>query len=116
MPLQDRFHPPLSTRRRWTSFHGSWATFIAASLNHLLPAGFFAEPLCAFVVEIDVGAFDEQDDSAEAASGWSPPAPALTVPMAAATDTVEVRVFHQEGGPSLAGCIELVSPSNKDRP
>ena len=44
-----------------------------------------------------------------------PPAPALTVPIAAAMDLVEVRLYSQEEGPSLVGCIELVSPSNKDR-
>src|SRR5262249_21944730 len=47
--------------------------------------------------------------------GWTPSAPVLTVPIAATTDTVEVRIYKDEGGLALAGCIELVSPSNKDR-
>ena len=29
---------------------------------------------------------------------------------------MEVLVFDREGGPTLAGAIELVSPANKDRP
>jgi hypothetical protein len=32
------------------------------------------------------------------------------------TDTVEVLIFNSEGGPTLAGAVELVSPANKDRP
>ena len=32
------------------------------------------------------------------------------------TDVVEVRIIRGEGGPVLAGAIEFVSPSNKDRP
>jgi len=31
-------------------------------------------------------------------------------------DVVEVQVFDCEGGPTLAGAIEQVSPGNKDRP
>jgi hypothetical protein len=115
MPLRDHFHPPLSTRRNWKPFHGAWATFISSYLNRLLPPGYFAEPFCTFAIEIDVSVWDEQAGS-PAVAGWSLPAPALTLPIAAATDSVEVRVFQQQGGPQLAGCIELVSPSNKDRP
>jgi hypothetical protein len=114
MPLRDHFHRPLVPRRHWTSFHGAWATFISGQLNRLLPPDFFAEPLCHFVVEIDVAAFDEKGLGSETA-GWTPSAPTLTVPIAAATETVEVRIYREEGGSALAGCIELVSPSNKDR-
>jgi len=45
-----------------------------------------------------------------------PSAPALTVPLGVITDVVEVQVFGGVDGPVLAGAIELVSPSNKDRP
>lgn len=115
MPLRDHFHPPLRPRRQWTSFHGSWATCISFQLNRILPPEYYAEPLCKFVVEIDVATFDE-DGKGSAPGNWAPPAPALTVPIAAATDSVEVRVYSQQEGATLAGCIELVSPSNKDRP
>jgi hypothetical protein len=33
MPLRDHFHPPLSTRRYWHSFHQAWATYLASDLN-----------------------------------------------------------------------------------
>lgn len=114
MPLLDHFHLPLSGRRHWHSFHNSWATYLAADLNRQLPAGYFAEANVQFGIEIDVAAYEEPG-TAPATGGWSPPAPTATVPFALVTDVVEVQVYAQEGGPRLAGAIELVSPRNKDR-
>jgi hypothetical protein len=114
MPLLDHFRPPLSGRRHWHSFHNSWATYLAADLNRQLPAGYFAEPNVQFGIEIDVAAYDETGGTAT--GGWTPPAPTATIPYAVTTDQVEVLVFHQEGGPRLAGAVEFVSPGNKDRP
>lgn len=60
MPLLDHFHPPLSDRRKWHSFHHAWATVIAFELNHQLPPGYFADPTVQFgklmtdVVEIAI--------------------------------------------------------------
>jgi hypothetical protein len=105
MPLQDHFRSPLALRRQWHGFYSGWATVIASDLNRRLPEGYFAEPNVQFGIEIDVAAF-------EAAT----PAPTLTIPLPFITDVVEVQVFSGEGGPTLAGAIELVSPSNKDRP
>lgn len=120
MPLQDHFHPPLKGRRSWTSFHSAWATYLAADFNHRLPAGYFAEPLVQFASEIDVASWEEPNGlpSAEPLSigTWQPSAPQLTVPLVPVTDVVEVRIVRQEGEFVLAGAIELVSPSNKDRP
>lgn len=124
MPLRDHFRPPLSTRRHWHSFHSAWATFLASSLNERLPAGYFAEPNVQFGIEIDVAAFEEPEapdvsgnggeDEAHAAF-WVPPQPTLTVPFTPASETVEVLIYNQEGGPKLSGALELVSPANKDR-
>jgi hypothetical protein len=38
------------------------------------------------------------------------------MPITLLTDVVEVLVFSGQAGPTLVGAIELVSPSNKDRP
>jgi hypothetical protein len=113
MPLLDHFRPPLSTRRHWHAFHNSWATYLAAALNRQLPEGYFAEANVQFGIEIDVAAFEEPGSGS--VNHWTPPAPTATVAFAAATDQVEVLIFQQEGGPRLAGAIELVSPANKDR-
>lgn len=115
MPLLDHFHPPLSVSRHWQGFHNAWATYIAAHLNERLPPGYFAEPNVQFGIEIDVAAFQDNGHASEAAS-WTPSAPVQTLPLAATTDIVEVAVYHQQGGPTLAAAIELVSPANKDRP
>jgi hypothetical protein len=42
-------------------------------------------------------------------------APAWVIPATFA-DSFEVHVINTEGGPRLVAAIELVSPSNKDRP
>ena len=117
MALQDHFRPPLSLRRHWHAFHNAWSTYIASQLNQQLPEGYFAEANVQFGIEIDVAAFEE-GASERPASGttWTAPAPTLTVPVSLVSDIVEVLVFDREGGPTLAGAIELVSPANKDRP
>lgn len=119
MPLRDHFHAPLSDVRSWTSLHGAWATFLAARINQSLPAGFFAEPLADFGIEIDVAALDIRRNGSHAAGespDW-PTAPTMTVRrLSTVTDEVGVRIYA--GGPRrlLVGAIELVSPANKDRP
>jgi hypothetical protein len=117
MPLQDHFHPPLSTRRHWHAFHNSWATYLSSDLNRQLPEGYFAEANVQFGIEIDVAAFEETDHApSDTAPGeWSPPGPTCSVAFTAATDVVEVQIYSREEGPTLAGAIELVSPANKDR-
>jgi hypothetical protein len=123
MPLQDHFRPPLGLRRRWHSFHDGWAYNIAADLNRRLPEGYFAEPNVQFGIEIDVAALEAAEFEPDLAwlaglvpAVWTAPAPTFTIPLAIITDVVEVQVFSREGGPTLAGAIEVVSPSNKDRP
>lgn len=117
MPLLDHFCPPLSARRHWHSFHNAWAANLSANLNELLPEPFFAEANVQFGIEIDIAAFEDCESSvARPTANWTPPAPTVTVPMTALTDIVEVQVFESTAGPLLCAAIELVSPSNKDRP
>lgn len=127
MPLRDHFHPPLSLRRHWHSFHNAWATNLAESINRQLPRPFFAEPNVQYGIEIDVATWDEGTRSAAARPlestspalaglNWQPPPAMLTVPMTLVEDVVEISVFDCTAGPELVGVIELVSPANKDRP
>jgi Protein of unknown function (DUF4058) len=124
MVLQDHFHPPLSLRRHWHSFHNAWATYIASDLNSKLPEGYFAEPNVQFGVEIDVAAFEQNTTDFEnegiislplSQANWTPPSPSQNLPFLPTQETVEINIFNTEGGPVLAGAIELVSPANKDR-
>jgi hypothetical protein len=116
MPLQDHFHPPLSSRRHWHAFSSSWATYPAADLNRQLPPGYVAEANVQFGIEIEVATFEEAGrEGAGPAAVWTPPAPTVTTPFVVATDVIEVQVYAAEGGPTLAAAVELVSPANKDR-
>ncbi len=121
MVLLDHFRPPLNARRHWHSFHNAWATYIAADLNQSLPEGYFAEPNVQFGIEIDVATFNETTQTVMTKSfgnrrDWSVPAPSHTIPFQPASESVEISIFSNESGPTLAGAIELVSPANKDRP
>ncbi len=128
MPLLDHFHPPLSAERRWESFHSSWATKLADALTERwLPPNYIAEEHVHFgpSVEIDVAPFTREDFSTATEQGgtvatlgprvWSAP-PADGVLPAVFPETFEVRVLSTDTGPKLVAAIELVSPSNKDRP
>lgn len=121
MVLLDHFRPPLNVRRHWHSFHNAWATYIAADLNQSLPEGYFAEPNVQFGIEIDVATFNEATEtviplSVGSRRDWLPPAPNQTIPFQPASESVEISIFSNQAGPTLAGAIELVSPANKDRP
>ena len=120
MPLRDHFHAPLRERRHWTSFHATWATYLADDLTALLPERYLVEPLAQFAIEIDVAAWEEPGgpprEMMRPIEGWAPSPPQLTIPLTIVTDVVEVQIYHNEGGYVLAGAVELVSPSNKDRP
>ena len=72
MVLLDHFHPPLSVRRHWHSFHNAWATYIASALNQQLPQGYFAESNVQYGIEIDVAAFEE---------GIQPETPGAVIPF-----------------------------------
>src|SRR5947207_15033471 len=107
--LHDHFRPPLSLRRHWHALHNAWSTYLASHLNEQLPEGYFAEPNVQFGIEIDVAAWEEHEAVAGAlSSSWAVPPPALTVPIVLITDVVEVLIYNNEGGPTLAGAIELI--------
>jgi Protein of unknown function (DUF4058) len=104
MPLLDHFHPPLHPVRHWEGFHSRWASAIADALNEdLLPPDYFAEPETHAHgrVEIDVATFERPEHQANHHAG--------------AATVVRVQVFRGQGGATLVGAIELVSPANKDR-
>jgi hypothetical protein len=119
MPLLDHFRPPLADRRDWHSFHNNWATALAFDLNQRLPPEYFADANVQYGIEIDVAVMDEPGvtgGSPSPAPAWTPPAMTAVLPFALETDVAEVRVYRQFGGRQFVGAIELVSPSNKDRP
>jgi hypothetical protein len=124
--LLDHFHSPLRDFRHWHSMHHAWATFLADDLNNRLPAGWFAEPNVQFGIEIDMAAFEASPSArrgeigavASSSSMAATPmeAPSMTIDFPIISDRVQVEVFSETAGLVLVGAIELVSPSNKDRP
>jgi hypothetical protein len=127
MPLLDHFRPPLSRSLPWEGFHNTWTTEISRHLNRqVLPPHYLAIPQLHVGgrVEVDVATFDERPSEAEertsgnggvAVAAWAPPRTALAMP-AIFPDELEVHVFATEGGLTLVGAVEMVSPANKDRP
>ncbi len=128
MNLKDHFHPPLSIWRPWHGVHHSWCTTLSAELNTRLPKGYVAMTNVQYNIEIDVATFEEEragraaqveigqpETGAATTALWSPPVPEQSLRFPLVTDAVEALVYNQEGGLTLAGAIELVSPANKDR-
>lgn len=127
MPLLDHFHPPLSERRPWESFHATWCSALADHLNEaLVPLGYIAleqiNPGAS--IEIDVGTFAEEivGSPPQAGNGtatltrtvWTPAAVPVVLP-GAFPDRFGVEIHSTEGGRTLVAALEMVSPSNKDR-
>ena len=86
-----------------------------------MPEGYFAEPNVQFGIEIDVATFEElelydnKNHHTLNIPDWKPPTPTQTIPFQPISEAVEITIFNQEQGPTLAGAIELISPANKDR-
>jgi hypothetical protein len=124
--LLDHFHPPLSERRPWESFHSTWASTLADFLNReVLPPGYIAlEQIHAgAAIEIDVANFGERAAPPRPDAGgtatvprtvWTPAAAPLLLP-AVFPPGCTVEIVSTEGARTLVAAIELVSPGNKDR-
>lgn len=111
MPLLDHFRPPLSRSRHWTGQHSAWAAATAADLNERLPPGWYADSRVQWRQESDAVVIgDDQSGNGGMAAVLRPPT--RRVRYDATQDVVEVRIIDETAGQTLAGVIELVSPSN----
>ncbi len=118
MPLLDHHRPPLKSRLPWASMHSGLLGELTASLNARLPGGYVALDSVHLgpAAEIDIATYEVEslpDDGTT--TGYRPPPASDTMPFEYAAAT-ELRVFLGDGPTTLVGAIELVSPSNKDRP
>lgn len=121
MPLRDHFHPPLSKKTSWDMLHGAWPTVMVLQLNSRLPPEFSAGPLIHLGagIEIDVGAFEpgEHSPQLEDSEAWLRSKPSVAVETELLeVDNYEVQIYDVERDRRLVAAIEIVSPSNKDRP
>jgi hypothetical protein len=112
MPLRDHFRPPLDNKRSWDELHGGWPMVIVQHLLPTLPEGYFAAPgvHLGTIFEVDIATFADENPAA-------PPKPSLTLqPRLPDQDEYEIRIYDERRGRHLVAAIELISPSNKDRP
>jgi hypothetical protein len=127
MPLRDHFRSPVNGTHSWDEVHGGWPMEIVRDLTKILPAGFRAAPKVHLgsPFEVDVRTYDldarQLHGSADSGEGApaviASPSPTLTVEAdLAEQDEYEVRIYDAERGRLLVAAIEIVSPSNKDRP
>ena len=124
MPLRDHFHSPINDRHRWDAVHGLWPGMMVRELFDLLPPGFQAEPQVHLGSggEVDIGTFAE---NATESSHWkhpesetqASPTPTLVLETALSEqDEYQIRIYDEDRDRRLVATIELLSPSNKDRP
>lgn len=126
MPLRDHFRSPVNDKHSWDSLHAMWPAMIVRQFFDILPSGYSAAPGVHFGkdVEIDVSAFAEDETADRITSTGdsglatvAQPAPTLTLEADLSDqDEFEVRIYDVEHSRELVAAIEIVSPSNKDRP
>ena len=128
MPLRDHFRPPLDDRYHWQGMHAMWPAMIVAGLRGKLPPTFFAEPCVQSgrSAEIDVITYESEDvafrqreegNGGVATAVWAPPRPTLVVVCdLPGEDVYEVQIYDRRRRARLVAAVEIVSPSNKDRP
>jgi hypothetical protein len=128
MPLRDHFRSPLDDLHSWDELHGMWPALIVQKLIEVLPEPYFAAPgiHLGTLYEIDVGTYRAPSPETNGADGgesgvavatYAPPKPTLTLePRLPDQDVYEVRIYDSRRNRRLVAVIELVSPSNKDRP
>lgn len=128
MPLRDHFRPPLDNLHSWDELHGGWPMVIVQDLIKILPEPYFAAPTVRLgtLFEVDIGTFrdiapdTERTDTGNgnlAVAKYAPPKPTLTLePELPDQDVYEVRIYDSRRHQRLIAAIEIVSPSNKDRP
>ena len=128
MPLRDHFRSPLDDVRSWDGLHGGWPMMIVRQLIEILPEPYFAEPgvHLGTLYEVDIGTYrdltaelpaGDRGNGGTAVATYAPPQPTLTVePRLPLQDVYEVRIYDSRRHRRLVAAIEIVSPSNKDRP
>lgn len=122
MPLRDHFHPPLDRKTSWDVLHGQWPAMMVMQLNSHLPPQYVAGPLVHLgsEIEIDVGSFETGFSPAQVGGNgetWRLPEPNVAVETELLkVDNYEVQIYDEKHNRRLVAAIEIISPSNKDRP
>ena len=122
MPLRDHFRGPVFAQHSWDELHGMWPGEIVRALFPLLPTGYQAKPKIHLgsSFEIDVGTFEldlfvpEPSTKGQLSTQF---APTLTIDAELSDqDEYAVRIYDEARGRRLVATVEILNPSNKDRP
>jgi hypothetical protein len=126
MPLRDHFHAPFAKKRSWDEVHGLLPAVIVQHLIRKLPEPYYAAPgvHLGSRFEVDIAAFEDDepgpglvDSDGEFALATFHQKPTATLEADLfEQDIYEVRVYTDDRERKLLATIEIVSPSNKDRP
>ena len=127
MPLRDHFRSPLDDVHSWDELHGGWPAVIVQTVIKTLPEPYFAAPgvYLGSIFENNINAYRSASNSDELAANeggvalatYAPPKPTLTFESRLPNqDVYEVRIYDSRRHRRLVAAIEIVSPSNKDRP
>jgi hypothetical protein len=128
MPLRDHFRSPLDDVHSWDELHGGWPMMIVQELVKILPEPYFAAPgvHLGTLYEVDIGTYRrpvpeeigaEVGDGGVAVATYAAPKATLTLePRLPNQDVYEVRIYDSRRSRQLVAAIEILSPSNKDRP
>jgi hypothetical protein len=129
MPLRDHFNPPLDDHRSWDELHGLWPAMLVQDLSRRLPSGYYAAPgiHLGTIGEVDVGALEPDHPGSPSVTppagpggvamvAYSPPKPLAELAGLPGQDEYEVFVYDMRRCRRLVAAVEIVSPSNKDRP
>ena len=127
MPLRDHFHSS-STYLKWEALHGGWPMMIAQRLNSLLPEEYIAQPSVRLgdMMAIDIAALEREsgrrsssgldDEGSLMVASWAPPQPQILLDTEFPEPSEYVVNIYTQDEFRLVAAVELVSPSNKDRP
>jgi hypothetical protein len=129
MPLRDHFRPPVSQLLPWATLHASWAASLVENLNQRwLPAGFVAgqRSFSSNHPEIDIATW-ATPSIAQPPGGGNGAATATAFAVYTVPQPDHTAMLRDELVPAtdilihdqyrtLVAVIELISPSNKDRP
>lgn len=128
MPLFDHFRPPVSDALAWSTLHAGWASNLVEDLNeNWLPDGFVAgeRSYSGKHPEIDIATWEKpvvaragtnsHGATSTTTAVYTVPEPDVTTAL---KDELPPETSIQIHGPNrtLVALVELVSPSNKDRP
>ena len=129
MPLRDHFRPPLDDVHSWDELHGMWPAMMVWELVKVLPEPYFAAPgvHLGTLFEVDIATCRElgpESHGPEVGNGggvavatYAPPKPTLTLePCLPNQDVYEVRIYDRRRKRWLVAAVEILSPSNMDRP